>query len=374
MNKISIIGDIICDREMLKGAKEGKTYNFIKMVTPLKDYFKDSDYVISNLETSITNSRFTNSTFSFSNPEELLKMLNYIGVNAVSLANNHILDRGINGIKETIKYLEKYNIKYFGISSISNKNSTLDIDLEDIKSKMAQFFDCKNEVYGFCLNEEVEDGKLRFEYRSCKYKNKEIKDNKENENVYLFDIPKEIKNAKMKDIYLDDLNRKEVITWLSKFIKNYDKNKKNKGLYLSGNFGCGKTYMVAAAFNELSKKNIKSAIVYWPEFLRDLKSSFDDDFKEKFEYIKRVPLLLIDDIGAEFVTTWSRDEILGTILQYRMEEGLTTFFTSNLNYNELQTALSITKGNIDNLKATRIMERIKNLTLEINIVGENRRK
>lgn len=233
---------------------------------------------------------------------------------------------------------------------------------------------CKNEVYGFCLKEQIDRDKLKFIYESCKYKNKEIKENKENENVYVFDIPKEIKNAKMKDIYLDDSGRKEVITYLTKFVKNYDGSKKIKGLYLNGNFGYGKTYLISAAFNELSKKGIKSAIIYWPEFLRNLKSSFDDDFKEKFEYIKKIPLLLIDDIGAENVTNWSRDEILGTILQYRMEEGLTTFFTSNLNYEELESALSITKGKTDSLKATRIMERIKNLTINISVIGENRRK
>ena len=233
---------------------------------------------------------------------------------------------------------------------------------------------CKNEVYGFCLKEEVNKESIRFTYKSCKYKDKELKEEKENENVYAFDIPKEIKNAKMKDIYIDDSGRKDAIKWLSNFVKNYDKDKKVKGLYLSGNFGCGKTYLIAAAFNELSKKGIKSAIVYWPEFLRSLKESFDDDFKEKFNYIKKIPLLLLDDIGAESVSYWSRDEILGTILQYRMEEGLTTFFTSNLNYNELESALSVTKGKVDSLKATRIMERIKNLTEEMNIEGENRRK
>ena len=234
--------------------------------------------------------------------------------------------------------------------------------------------ECKNEIYGFCLKEEVDKDKLRFNYESCKYKNKLDKENKENENVYVFDIPKDIKNAKMKDIYLDDVGRKEVITYLTKFIKSYDKNKKMKGLYLSGSFGYGKTYLIAAAFNELSKKGVKSAIIYWPEFLTSLKSSFDDNFKEKYEYIKKIPLLLIDDIGAENVTYWSRDEILSSILQYRMEEGLTTFFTSNLNYDELENALSVTKGKVDSLKATRIMERIKNLTVNINVVGENRRK
>ena len=224
------------------------------------------------------------------------------------------------------------------------------------------------------LKEEVDNDKLRFEYKSCKYKIKEMKSNKLNENVYYFDLPKDIKNARMKDIYLDDASRKDVITWLSKFIKEYDVNKKIKGLYLNGNFGCGKTYLIAAAVNELSKKNIKSAIIYWPEFLRSLKESFDDDFKDKFNYIKKIPLLLIDDIGAENVTVWGRDEILGTILQYRMEEGLTTFFTSNLTYDELESALSLTKGKVDSLKATRIIERIKNLTINKCIIGENRRK
>ena len=233
---------------------------------------------------------------------------------------------------------------------------------------------CKNEIYGFCLKPVVDNNKLIFEYVSCKYKNKMIKENKKDEFVYALLVPKEIKNAKMKDVYIDDKNRKEVILWISKFIKEYDSKKTQKGLYLNGSFGCGKTYLVAACFNELAKKKVKSAIVYWPEFLRSLKESFDDDFKEKFNYIKNIELLLIDDIGAENVTQWGRDEILGTILQYRMENNLTTFFTSNLNYDELESALSISKGKVDSLKATRIMERIKNLTISINLIGENRRK
>ena len=101
---------------------------------------------------------------------------------------------------------------------------------------------------------------------------------------------------------------------------------------------------------------------------------FDDDFKERFNYIKKINILLIDDIGAENVTPWGRDEILGTILQYRMENGLTTFFTSNLTYDELETVLSLSKGKIEELKATRIMERIKNLSINMSLIGENRRK
>lgn len=57
----------------------------------------------------------------------------------------------------------------------------------------------------------------------------------------------------------------------------------------------------------------------------------------------KLDLLLLDDIGAETVTNWSRDEILGTILQYRMENNLSTFITSNLNISELEGHSSLVK-------------------------------
>ena len=35
---------------------------------------------------------------------------------------------------------------------------------------------------------------------------------------------------------------------------------------------------------------------------------------------------MIDDIGAESMTSWIRDDVLSVILQYRMQEQLVTFF------------------------------------------------
>ncbi|UKI27241.1 MAG: ATP-binding protein [Bacilli bacterium] len=153
-------------------------------------------------------------------------------------------------------------------------------------------------------------------------------------------MPKEIVNASMKNIYTDDKNRLEAIKWLTTFIKKVENNEKSKGLFLTGNFGCGKTYLVAACFNELAKKGKNVACLYYPEFLRNLKERFSEDYKEIFDKVKKCDLLLIDDIGAETVTSWNRDEVLGTILQYRMQEGLPTFFTSNLSIKELEVHLA----------------------------------
>ena len=83
---------------------------------------------------------------------------------------------------------------------------------------------------------------------------------------------------------------------------------------------------------------------------------------------------MIDDIGAEKVTEWSRDEILGTILQKRMNNYKTTFFTSNLDMEALQQHLRINNYSDDEMKARRIIERIKQLTDDIELIGENKRK
>lgn len=238
---------------------------------------------------------------------------------------------------------------------------------------------CKNKITGYCYFPVLNDGRLSFSYVSCKYKDKYIKDTKYQENVTSIDIPREIRNAKIKDIYTDDKNRTDVIKCVLKYVKDYKAGVIGKGLFLHGNFGCGKTYLIAALFNELAKIGTKSVIVYWPEYLRSLKASFQsnsgDEFKNKYNEVKYAKLLLIDDLGAEAVTSWGRDEILGTILQYRMQECLPTFVTSNLNIKELEEHLSITTNNkSERVKAVRIIERIKQLTIDTEMIGENNRK
>ncbi len=235
---------------------------------------------------------------------------------------------------------------------------------------------CKNKVSGYAYLPKKINDKLEFYYKACKYQNKYLKEKKLTDNVYSYEVPEAIKKASMKDIYIDNKDRYEIIKWINNFLKTYEKNKNQKGLYLNGNFGCGKTYLISAMFNELATKGYRSAIVFWPEYLNSLKCSFNDyqEFKNKIEMIKKVPLLLIDDIGAEATTSWGRDEILMPILQYRMDSSLPTFFTSNCTLKELENHFSNSKVGVEGLKARRIIERIKQLTEEIKLVSDNLRK
>ena len=270
-----------------------------------------------------------------------------------------------NSTKLSTETLMKYTTK-LEISSKEYNNC----------KKCKNILECKNEVCGYVFYPEANGDDISFAYIPCKYKKEIDEQNKYLDNIYYFDIPKEIKDARIKNIKTKDENRFETIEWIKNFMTKYETNNNQKGLYLNGNFGCGKTYLLSAMLNELAKKGNRVAIIYYPEFLRSLKESFsvEDEFKKKFNYIKKIPLLLFDDIGAESVTEWTRDEILGPILQYRMEEKLPTFFTSNLTLKELEQHLSTTNKEIDLVKARRIIERIKQLTDNITMISVNLRK
>ena len=165
-------------------------------------------------------------------------------------------------------------------------------------------------------------------------------------------------------------------TELSNYILHYVENDKTgRAIMLNGEWGIGKSYYIQNILRDgLKKKGYKCVNVYYPVLLLTLKESFNEDFNTKFNTLLDADILLIDDIGAENNTSWSRDEILGIILQYRMDNNKTTFFTSNLNLEELEEHLKIANQNSDKVKARRIIERIKYLSNEIELISENKRK
>lgn len=229
-------------------------------------------------------------------------------------------------------------------------------------------YECQNALRGHVSMPINEENQISFTYIPCRYKKQEVafKNSKNSEE-------KVNDNARMKEIDVTDKKRKKVIEWLDQFYDNFDFSKNMKGLYLHGNFGSGKTFLVSALLHELhEKKNVSIAIIYYPEILRDLKSDWEN-YDAKMKQYQSVDILCIDDIGAEKVTEWSRDEVLGTILQTRMNHNLTTFFTSNLTMKELENHFISCDKSDEPVKARRIMERIKQLSVDMELLSENRR-
>lgn len=227
---------------------------------------------------------------------------------------------------------------------------------------------CKNAVKGHVYFPTVTKDFIEFSYKSCKY----FKEKKKNNTIF-FETPKMLMNASLSKL-ITEKERANILKYIKDFLKKKVNGETVKGLYLSGSFGSGKSYILSALLNELSLKGYKCVNINYPLLLNKLKASFSDyNYNDVMEEIMTCDVLLIDDIGAENNSPWSRDEVLGTILQYRMDSDLTTFFTSNFTINELETELSETNKGTDLIKARRIIERIKYLTVEDKLISKDKR-
>ena len=240
-------------------------------------------------------------------------------------------------------------------------------------AKCKKLESCTNDITGYVYYPSVRNYNLEFVYKPCKYFKEKNKQEKYNNTVF-FETPKSLRNASLSDL-INEKERTNILKYIKDFLKKKMNNENAKGLYLSGSFGSGKSYIISALLNELSNKNFKTINVYYPALLKKLKASFNEYiYDDVLDEIMRCDVLLIDDIGADNNTPWARDEVLGTILQYRMDNELTTFFTSNYTIDELENFLSETSKGSDEIKARRIIERIKYLTVEDKLISKNKRK
>lgn len=237
--------------------------------------------------------------------------------------------------------------------------------------------ECKNLLQGYHPRLVIQGRVIDIQYDKCPNKEAYDERKKHESLIKSMYIPKDILEAQFENIEveMDETSRFKAISLAQDFVEQYNSGKRPKGLYLYGSFGVGKTYILGAIANELASHKISSMLVYVPEFMRELKGSFQNSsLDEKLDLVKKVPVLMLDDLGAEAMSSWVRDDILGTILQYRMLENLPTFFSSNFDLKQLQHHLAYSqRGEEEPVKAARIMERIKHMSIPIELTGRNRR-
>jgi primosomal protein DnaI len=233
---------------------------------------------------------------------------------------------------------------------------------------------CINIMKGYHPKLVIIRNSIDVEYERCPRKVMDDEKRKNERLIKSLHVPKDILSATFENLEQDP-SRYEAIKKAAFFVGSYDHDHHQKGLYLYGKFGVGKSYLLGAIANELAKNKISSMIVYVPELFRELKNSIGDStLNDKIEALKNEPILMMDDIGAEAVSSWTRDEILGPVLQFRMLENLPTFFTSNFDLQGLEHHLAYSqRGEEEKVKARRIMERIRYLSEPVEVDGPNRR-
>ena len=194
-----------------------------------------------------------------------------------------------------------------------------------------------------------------------------------NQRLNLINLPSTLKEASLAKVDLDDKGRFVAFEELANFVAKYPDYQ--KGIYLYGDFGVGKSYMMAALAHDLSeKRQASTTLLHFPSFVIDVKNAISSGLvKEMVDQVKKAEILILDDIGAEQMSAWLRDEVLQVILQHRMQENLPTFFTSNFNLEELEGHFSASRNGDETWQAKRLMERVKFLAKEIHLEGVNRR-
>lgn len=261
-------------------------------------------------------------------------------------------------------------------------NTTIDEDLNVLQEFKDQqkyydghsFENCPNFVKGHVPELYIENERIKIRYLPCPCKIKYDEERFNSKLIISHHMQRDTLNAKLKDIFMDNRERLDIAVAADEICTSLTKSEKVKGLYLYGPFGTGKSFILGAIANQLKSEKISSTIVYLPEFIRTLKSGFKDgSFEKKLQRVRESNILMLDDIGAEEVTPWVRDEVIGPLLHYRMVHELPTFFSSNFDYSELEHHLSMTRDGSEKTKAARIIERIKTLSTPYYLEGQNYR-
>lgn len=291
------------------------------------------------------------------------------------------------------RYLQSYQQNIERIKSIPQVQQFIvehEIKDEDLDHNLANFrqwvlevescerctgYDtCPNLYQGHVITPQVEEGELIFAWQPCQKYVQHLRRERQKKLLKSHYIPKEIMYANFDRLDKDKGNI-DAIKAATLFCLHF-REAKGKGLYFYGEFGVGKTYIMGAIANKLTEEGYSVCFVHVPTFFREIKASIQDNsYMEKIAELEKVDCLILDDIGAESLSPWLRDEVLGSLIQYRTQNEKPILYTSNLDYDHLREHLAeSSRSQIDELKAFRIAERIRSYTDAYKLLGENRRR
>lgn len=109
-------------------------------------------------------------------------------------------------------------------------------------------------------------------------------------------------------------------------------------LFLMGGYGVGKTHLAAAIANHAVGLGVPTLFLTVPDLLDWLRFNFNNSevsYQERFEEIRSIHLLVLDDLGTQNTTPWAQEKLY-QILNYRYSNQLPVVLTTNLNLEQIE--------------------------------------
>lgn len=109
------VGDVMAHYPQVESAQRGyESYDFAPQFDGVRGLFAEADYVVGNLETTLSPRGPYSGYPAFCTPESLAKDMREAGFDAVTMTNNHTTDKGVTGVLATIAGLENAGLRHLG--------------------------------------------------------------------------------------------------------------------------------------------------------------------------------------------------------------------------------------------------------------------
>lgn len=293
------------------------------MMNPIKNSLKEFDHISSNFDTQIMQDRL-NDVLDDVRVSQLISQWNLT----------------IDDVRQNLSIFSRY------LSYLDNPNSS-EINVPEGYDLVLTY---NNQVFGFEYRLKPEIEKYQQARSHLRY-------------FLINHMPKENELLRFNTFELsgessDYANVLKNLVLLSKGIYPDDQP---QGLFLYGAIGCGKTYLLSAFANEMANDKKSVCFVKISQLITELKESFNQYQSEAETLLYRMKTcecLILDDLGSEHISRWSRDEILFQVLDYRMENKQLTMCSSNYDFKSLMEVYNNASNSIDKTSTLRLMERL----------------
>lgn len=112
---LSAVGDILLHGRVYGGLRKKSGYDFVNQLINVEPLLGKTDITMGNLESIIAGNEIGLSSFPrFNAPMEIGIALKELGFDILTLANNHALDRGAEGLLKSISNIKKIGLEYDG--------------------------------------------------------------------------------------------------------------------------------------------------------------------------------------------------------------------------------------------------------------------